>query len=81
MYKVCKVGGVVVILSVENEGEREKYHGLHQWNLRADDSGLWLSDRKSKENLLDLVPGAAYTWSYQDHGPTAYKVFRAIVKK
>lgn len=33
MLEVCKPGGWVVIIVIENEGERENYHGLHQWNF------------------------------------------------
>jgi 2-polyprenyl-3-methyl-5-hydroxy-6-metoxy-1,4-benzoquinol methylase len=33
MMAVCKPGGVVTLISIENEGQRENYQGLHQWNL------------------------------------------------
>jgi hypothetical protein len=32
MVSVCKRGAWVVVISVENEAERQHYQGLHQWN-------------------------------------------------
>src|SRR5689334_21385605 len=33
MLEVVKPGHAVVLMHNENEGEREHYHGLHQWNF------------------------------------------------
>lgn len=30
---ICKIGGKIILRHHENEAEREKYKGLHQWNL------------------------------------------------
>jgi SAM-dependent methyltransferase len=82
MYRICKPGGVVVILSIEDEGEREKYSGLHQWNLHADDHGFWLWNRTSRRNLLAELPRAAeFEWRYVDHGAVGFRVFRACIRK
>lgn len=81
MYRVCKPGGAVVVISVENEGERERYQGLHQWNLAANDDGLHLSSRTGSTNLLTLIPGhGSYAWQYVP-SPPDYRVFRIIVKR
>lgn len=33
LLSICKIGGKVILRHAENEAEREKYEGLHQWNL------------------------------------------------
>jgi ubiquinone/menaquinone biosynthesis C-methylase UbiE len=79
MYRVCRPGGAVVVISVENEGERERYQGLHQWNLNANDEGLFLSTRVGSTNLLDRVPGyQRYAWHYLPSS-SDFRVFRAIL--
>ncbi len=75
MYRVCRPGGLIVVTSVENEGERQHYRGLHQWNLSADDRGLWLSER----NLLEGVKGS-YSWRH-DVLPDGSRAFRVEVRK
>lgn len=81
MYEVCRPGGAVVVISVENEGERENYQGLHQWNLNADDTGLFLGSKISKLNLLNFAHRATYEWHYLPNHSNTFKVFRAITKK
>jgi ubiquinone/menaquinone biosynthesis C-methylase UbiE len=81
MYDVCRPGGAVVLISVENEGERENYQGLHQWNLRADDSGLFLGSRASTVNLLTSTLGGAYEWHYLPNHSSEFRVFRVTLKK
>lgn len=33
LLNICKIGGKVILRHAENEAERAKYNGLHQWNL------------------------------------------------
>lgn len=33
LLHICKIGGKVILRHTENEGQRENYQGLHQWNL------------------------------------------------
>jgi SAM-dependent methyltransferase len=81
MYQTCRPGGALVIISVENEGEREKYQGLHQWNLRAADDGLFLASRSGSTNLLNFAAGYRnYSWQYLP-SPAEFKIFRAIVMR
>lgn len=76
MYMVCRPRGQVQVLSIENEGERERYIGLHQWNLNADDQGLWLWNPSFRLNLLEsLSVPFSYTWEYVDHGQKGFKIF------
>jgi SAM-dependent methyltransferase len=84
MLIVCKGGGVVTITSNENEGEREAYNGLHQWNLFANDDGIWLWSR-STSSPINLIKDTAfelkYDWRHVDHGQTGFKIFTAEVWK
>ena len=81
MYRVCRVGGQVWIVSIENEGERERYGGLHQWNLVAADATLRLWNPRTDRNLLDLLAGSFdFTWRYVREEP-GMRVFSAIIHK
>jgi SAM-dependent methyltransferase len=75
MWKVCRPGGLVSVVSVENEGRRQHYEGLHQWDLRADDQGLWLGDR----NLLEGRDPRLYDWRYVAEQPDGARVFLADI--
>jgi ubiquinone/menaquinone biosynthesis C-methylase UbiE len=82
MVRVCKPGGIVRIISIENEGEREAYAGLHQWNLQTADNGLWLWNRATRTNLIPLCRLAvSYDWKYVDHGQTGFNIFEATIRK
>jgi SAM-dependent methyltransferase len=82
MYEVCKPGGLILLISIENEGEREQYRGLHQWNLRADDKGIHLANKNSSINLLSrLTEPVDFSWRYLDHGQVGYKLFETLIKK
>jgi SAM-dependent methyltransferase len=76
MCSVCRPGGVVVVIAVENDGEKSQYHGLHKWNLRADEKGLWLWTPNSTRNLLDLAKGFRFDWQYVP-GTAGARVIRA----
>ena len=39
MVKVCKVDGCCWLCHSTNEGEKQRYRGLHQWNVRPCDDG------------------------------------------
>jgi SAM-dependent methyltransferase len=81
MCRVCRVGGQVWVVSIENEGERERYSGLHQWNLLAGDATLRLWNSQTDCNLLDLVPGPFdFTWRYVREEP-GMRVFSATIHK
>jgi ubiquinone/menaquinone biosynthesis C-methylase UbiE len=81
MYRVCKPDGLIVVISVENEGERENYQGLHQWNLEANDDGLWLWNPSLRKDLLEDLGRHTYTWRYESHGQKGFKIFRVEIRK
>ena len=81
MYRVCRPGGKIVVVSVENEGEREGYAGLHQWNLEASDAGIRLWNSVVDRNLLDAIPSAhTYSWS-AERRDSSFTVFVATIGK
>ncbi len=47
---ICKVGGKVILRHHENEAEKEKYQGLHQWNLSLHNEEksfvIWREDKR-----------------------------------
>jgi SAM-dependent methyltransferase len=81
MYRVCSVGGLICILSKENEGEAQRYNGLHQWNLEADDQSLWLWTPSFRQDLLEGLGSYEYAWCYVDLAESDGKFFRADVRK
>jgi len=82
---VCRPGGLLRIVSFENEGQVQNYQGLHHWNLRADDAGLWLSDRKSRSTNLFAPFRRTMTlrWQHLDDAGRQFgrPVFEAFVHK
>lgn len=82
MYRVCRPGGRIAVTSIENEGEREAYSGLHQWNLRASDDGFFLWNPGMTTNLLDELPGSyEYEWQYQPGTGAHFRSFRVELRK
>lgn len=77
MIQVTKPGGHIVLFHVENEAEREKYVGLHQWNLQliGEDVKIWNKDRSY--SLKVLVNNQANFVRLERHG----SMFLAALKK
>ena len=47
MVAVCKIGGTCFLAHSTNEGEKQRYDGLHQWNLTPREDGdlaIWARD-------------------------------------
>jgi len=66
MVAIIRVGGYLFVEGATDEGERQKYEGLHQWNFRAsgtDDCLIWRPDQeiKLKDFLGSSVKIAAYS--------------------
>lgn len=43
LKRVCKKGGFVYLRHTENEGEKERYAGFHNWNITRD-GRMWSKD-------------------------------------
>ena len=48
MVAVCKPGGFVVLYHAENEGAREHYGQLHQWDFTCDGGAFVIGDRHGR---------------------------------
>ena len=82
MVEVCAPGGMVIVISIENEGVREQYSGLHQWNLEPSDDGVYLWNPSRRENLLDRIRDQVrFEWRYVDHGQTGFRIFEVRLRK
>jgi SAM-dependent methyltransferase len=55
MCRVVKPGGWLVLLHLRDEAERERYHGLHQWNLRVEDGDLVVWSPSERRSVSDLL--------------------------
>lgn len=49
MLAVCKPQGFVVLYHAENEGQRHRYHQLHQWDFTCKDGSFLISYRRGPE--------------------------------
>jgi SAM-dependent methyltransferase len=49
MLAVSKSDGFVVLYHAENEGQREQYHQLHQWDFTCEDGCFVIRDRHGRE--------------------------------
>lgn len=54
MIRVCKPGGWVYMRHIPNEGENERYHGFHQWNIEQFDNDAKIWSRTEWFFLTDL---------------------------
>ena len=53
MLAVCKVDGACFLAHATDEGEKQRYDGLHQWNLAPlDDGDLAIRSRDGQQVLL-----------------------------
>ena len=82
MYRACIPGGLIVVASFENEGERRYYLDLHQWNLEANNEGFWLWNRSMRKDLLEGIGDHSHARCQMDQqvGDEA-KYFRVEIRK
>lgn len=60
MLSVVKPARSVVMLHNADEGERQAYHGLHQWNFRAEDGELIVWNREARWSVNRELGAAAF---------------------
>jgi len=51
MVRVVRKDGFVVLIHSVNEAEKQRYEGLHQWNLSPEDGDLVISTKSTKLNF------------------------------
>lgn len=58
MYRIVKPGGWIYLRHAVNVGEREKYAGLHMWNVNIDNNkNIIIWNQSEKFSLENSVPG------------------------
>jgi SAM-dependent methyltransferase len=53
---VTKKDCYALLVHIENEGEKQKYRGLHQWNFRADNGDFIVWGRETTTNVSRELP-------------------------
>lgn len=59
MVKVCKPGCVVLMENGVNEGEHEKYYGLHQWNFSRQEGRFVIWNKHCRVDVAEELEGMA----------------------
>jgi SAM-dependent methyltransferase len=55
MLEVCKSGGRVLLDHWPDEGEKEEYRGLHQWNFRCEGGDFVIWNKRSRVNVTQVL--------------------------
>jgi SAM-dependent methyltransferase len=76
MLAVVRPNGFVVLEHRANEGEREAYSGLHQWNFDVDDGKLLLWNTSSRRDVGASLQTPALAWFRRDHDGWLVAVFQ-----
>lgn len=66
--RVCKKGGLILISGFTNEGEHEKYRGLHQWNIEVKDAILLITGKEYTVSISDKLIALANTTTIPETG-------------
>ena len=61
MYAVVKPGRCVLLDHETNEGENEKYAGLHQWNIETDGNSVLIWSKDYRHYLGDIIGDVGVT--------------------
>jgi SAM-dependent methyltransferase len=79
MLEVVQPHHAVVLMHNVNEGEREHYFGLHQWNFcrEQDDFVIWSADRRVRVN--EEMAGIAEVRFEETHSPNL--LITSLIKK
>ena len=81
MLRVSKPGAWIGVISVEDEGERQRYAGLHQWNFSVQGDRLRLWNRENDFFVDERLRGFdRLTVARVDHG-TGLPIFQAALRK
>jgi SAM-dependent methyltransferase len=70
MINICKPAGWIYFLVFENEGEYEKYAGLHQWNFCLENGDIFLWNKSSRVNLRQELSGYRALECVREQHPT-----------
>lgn len=54
---VTRIGGMVLLVHMDCEGEHGHYNGLHKWNITIRDGRLIFYNQKAKYNMSEMLSG------------------------
>jgi len=73
MVAVCKPRGLVILYHAENEGQREQYHQLHQWDFTCEDGAFVIRDRRRRAtNVTKRLAACCEVECRRDGGADGY---------
>jgi SAM-dependent methyltransferase len=81
MLGVVRPGGFVVLEHWANEGERENYSGLHQWNFDLKHGKLLLWNASSRRDVGSSLQTPALAWFNRDHDGWLVCVFQRATQR
>jgi SAM-dependent methyltransferase len=61
MYDAAKLGGCVLLDHETNEGENEKYAGLHQWNIESEGNSVLIWNKDHRYYLGEIIGNVGVT--------------------
>jgi SAM-dependent methyltransferase len=78
MLSLVAPDGFVVLRCLPDEGERNSYFGIHQWNVDLDESGLVVWNRTTRHALGEELAGQAEVVSARMIGKWVTAIIRPI---
>ncbi len=79
MVGVVRRGGSVLLRHSRNEGEQQRYEGLHQWNFDVVDDDLVVWNNAVEVNVRRVLRDRAAVESWIDHGDDQGQVLARLV--
>jgi SAM-dependent methyltransferase len=74
MVAVVREGGIVLLRHHRNEGEREQYEGLHQWNFDVAGGNLILWNNAVRVNITAELEGRAEVEAWVEHDEVIVRI-------
>jgi SAM-dependent methyltransferase len=71
---VVKVGSYVLLQHSENEGEREAYEGLHQWNFSSEHGNFTVTNKKGCCDVSSYLRPRAEVFCLNESGVVTVKI-------
>lgn len=77
MYAVCRVNGYITLIHAENEGQNNKYFGLHQWDFKVANGKLHIQG-ESYCKCIDCEFAGKIEWCHEVSGGIIHSAGRKI---
>jgi SAM-dependent methyltransferase len=74
MLRVVRPGGAVLLRHRQNEGERERYEGLHQWNFDCVEGALIFWNNATRLDVGAAVAGRGTTEAWIEDGEVLARI-------